>query len=52
MDMLLRLRADGFHIAYIHSDQGHEFSGTFRQLWRERGIQLTRTSGDDPRANG
>ena len=52
MDMLLRLRADGFHIAHIHSDQGHEFSGTFRQWCRERGIRLTRTPGDDPRANG
>ena len=52
MDMLLRLRADGFHIAHIHSDQGHEFSGTFRQWCRQRGIRLTRTPGDDPRANG
>ena len=52
MDMLLRLRADGFHVAHIHSDQGHEFSGPFRQWCRERGIHLTRTPGDDPRANG
>ena len=29
MDMLLRLRANGFHFAHIHSDQGHEFSGSF-----------------------
>ena len=39
MDLLLRLRADGYHVGHIHSDQGHEF-----QVWcRERGIHLTRT---------
>ena len=27
MDMLLRLRADGYHVGHIHSDQGHEFQG-------------------------
>ena len=38
MDMLLRLRADGFHIGHIHSDQGHEFPGEFKVWCRERGI--------------
>ena len=52
MEMLLRLRADGFHVAKIHSDQGHEFQGYFRNWRRERGILLSKTSGDDPRANG
>ena len=27
MDMLLRLRMDGFHIGRIHSDRGREFAG-------------------------
>ena len=52
MDMLLRLRADGYHVGHIHSDQGHEFQGHFKQWCRERGIHLTRTPGDDPRSNG
>ena len=52
MDMMLRLRADGYHIGHIHSDQGHEFQGHFKRRCRERGVLLTRTPGDDPRANG
>ena len=52
MDMLLRLRADEYHIGHIHSDQGHEFQGQFKVWCRERGIHLTRTPGDDPRSNG
>ena len=52
MDMMLRLRADGYHIGHIHSDQGHEFQGHFKRWCRERGVLLTRTPGDDPRANG
>jgi len=52
MDMLLRLRADGFHKGHIHGDQGHEFQGQFKVWRRERGIHLTRTPGDDPRSNG
>jgi IS30 family transposase len=31
MDMMLRLRADGYHIGHIHSDQGHEFQGHFKR---------------------
>ena len=49
MKMLLRLRADGYHVGYIHSDQGHEFQGHVKVWCRERGIHLTRTPGDDPR---
>ena len=52
MDMLLRLRADGYHVGHIDSDQGHEFQGQFKAWCRERGIHLTRTPGDDPRSNG
>ena len=52
MDMLLKLRMDGFHIGRIHSDRGREFAGMFKQWANSRGIALSRTSGDDPRANG
>ena len=52
MDFILKLRMDGFHIGRIHSDRGHEFSGVFRKWAISRGIVLTRTPGDDPRANG
>ena len=52
MDMILRLRADGYHIGSIHADQGHEFYGTFRKWCRERGIFVSRTSGDDYKGNG
>ena len=52
MDMLRRLRADGFHIGHINSNQGHEFQGQFKVWCHERGILLTRTPGHDPRLNG
>ena len=52
MEFLLKLKMDGFHVGRIHSDRGHEFSGQFRRWATERGILLTRTPGDDPRANG
>ena len=52
MDYILKLGMDGFHIGRIHSDRGHEFSGDFRKWANSRGIVLTRTTGDDPRANG
>ena len=52
MNMILRLRADGYHVGSIHADQGHEFYGSFRTWCFERGIHVTRTSGDDPKGNG
>ena len=52
MEFLLKLKMDGFHVGRIHSDRGHEFSGPFRKWALDRGIMLTRTPGDDPRANG
>lgn len=36
MDMMLRLRADGYHIGHIHSDQGHEFQGHQKMVQRKR----------------
>eukprot|EP00438_Fugacium_kawagutii_P026560 Skav206294 [mRNA] locus=scaffold3268:30491:38245:+ [translate_table: standard] len=52
MEMLLALRADGFHVGRIHVDRGHEFAGHFHRWARNRGIYITRTAGDDPRSNG
>ena len=52
MDFIPKLRMDGFHIGRILSGRGHEFSGVFRKWANSRGIVLTRTPGDDPRANG
>ena len=52
MEMWLKLRADGYHVGHIHSDRGHEFQGALTQWARARGIHLSRTSGDGPRANG
>ena len=51
MEFLLKLKMDGFHIGRTHSDRGQEFSGQFRKWATDRGIMLTRTPGDDPRAN-
>ena len=47
MEMILRLRIDGYWVNHIHTDQGHEFSGHFTAWCRRRGIILTRTAGDE-----
>lgn len=52
MEMILRFRVDGFNIERIHSDQGREFAGHFRDWATKRGIHLSRTPGDDPQGNG
>ena len=39
------------HWKKIHLDRDHEFSGVFRKWANSRGIVLTRTPGDNPRAN-
>ena len=52
MEMLIKLKVDGFTVAKIHSDRGHEFSGSFRKWASSRGLILSRTAGDDPRGNG
>ena len=51
-EMVLRLRADGFHLTRIHTDQGKEFSGKFARWVKSRDLTFTRTPGDDPQANG
>ena len=52
VECVLRLRADGYHVVQIHTDQGHEYYGRFREWCDRRGIILTRTPGDDPQGNG
>lgn len=52
IEFVLRLRADGYTVNQIHTDQGHEYYGQFREWCDRRGIQLTRTPGDDPQGNG
>lgn len=52
MDFILKLKLDGYHVARVHTDQGHEFQGHFRRWARSRGIIITKTPGDDPRSNG
>ena len=39
------------HWKKIHLDRDHEFSGVFRKWANSRGIVLTHTPGDNPRAN-
>ena len=48
----MKLKIDGFTVGKIHTDRGHEFSGSFRRWALARGIILSRTAGDDPSANG
>ena len=52
MEMVIRLRADGYHVHHVHADQGHEFSGAFRTWCKNRAIRMTRTPGDSPQSNG
>lgn len=53
MEMMLRLKTDGFAVQRIHVDQGREFMGRFKRWVKSKGLLLlTTTAGDDPRANG
>ena len=52
IEFVLRLKADGYQVNQIHTDQGHEYYGQFREWCDRRGILLTRTPGDDPQGNG
>eukprot|EP00435_Cladocopium_sp_Y103_P009390 s5129_g2.t1 len=52
MEMILKLKLDGYQVSRVHSDRGHEFLGTFETWMKSRGIVVTKTSGDDPKANG
>ena len=52
IEFVLRLRADGYTVNQIHTDQGHEYYGQFREWCDRRGIQLTRTPQNDLQGNG
>lgn len=52
MEMITRLRMDGFSVNQIHADQGHEFAGHFTKWCSRRGTLLTKTAGDEPQSNG
>ena len=52
MELLLRLRIDGYHVTRVHTDRGREFSNQLRRWLTSRGIACTRTSGDNPQSNG
>ena len=52
MEMILRLRADGYWVSQVHTDQGHEYYGQLKSWCLKRGILVTRTPGDDPQGNG
>ena len=48
MDMLMKLEIDGLTVGKIHTDRGHEFSGSFRRWASAREIILRRNAGNDP----
>ena len=52
IELVMRLRADGFWVNQIHTDQGHEYYGQFKTWCTKRGLILTRTAGEDPQGNG
>ena len=52
MEMILRLRTDGYWVFQVHTDQGHEYYGQLKSWCLKRGILVTRTPGDDPQGNG
>ena len=52
MEFILKLRMDGYYVNRIHTDQGHEFMGYFKRWALQRGIAVTKTAENDPKANG
>ena len=52
MELILRLKSDGYGIYQIHVDQGHEFRGAFAKWAIDRGYKITRTAADNPQQNG
>ena len=51
-ELVMRLRADGHCVHRVHTDRGKEFMGAFPAWVMNRGFVLSRTAGEDPRANG
>lgn len=53
IDMILKLRLDGYEIFQVHSDNGGEFTSQMMKKWmRMRGYVRTYTGVADPQANG
>ena len=52
IEMILRLRANGYPIHRVHTDRGREFLGPFKRWMRSRSILVTQTPGADPQGNG
>lgn len=53
IDMILKLRLDGFEVFQVHSDNGGEFTSASMKRWmRARGYVRTYTGNSDPQANG
>ena len=52
MEIVMRLKADGFEVQRTHTDRGKEFRGKFQSWAMKRGLVVTRTAGDDPTPNG
>ena len=52
IEMVLRLRANGYPIHRVHTDRGREFLGPFKRWMSSRSILVTQTPGADPQGNG
>ena len=52
MEIILRLKADGYHVSTIHVDKGGEYGEKFKTWARDRGIRISTTPGDEPKSNG
>ena len=52
MEMILRFKADGYHVSTIHVDKGGEYGEKFKAWARDRGIRISTTPGDEPKSNG
>lgn len=53
IDMILKLRLDGFEVCQVHSDNGGEFTSQAMKRWmRARGYVRTYTGVADPQSNG
>ncbi|CAL1129619.1 unnamed protein product [Cladocopium goreaui] len=61
MEMVLKLKIDGYHVNRIHSDRGHEFLGSFetwmrRRRWKKQAfepmVEVARYLGPAPEDNG
>ena len=53
VDMIMRLKADGFNVVQVHTDNGGEFTSALMKRWMfNRGYMRTYTAGDDPQSNG